>query len=253
MYPSGFTEVEGKLNPDRHNRQNRDNKTFFYENYLSKVAWDDFTNNYETSRRLDLIFNRLIAPSELSGKSLLDAGSGGGHFSQAAYDLGAQTVSMDVGLNLLKAVDKRCDSEKVSASILALPFKKAAFDIVLSTEVIEHTRAPFDAVKELTELVKPGGLLIVTPPSRLWNPVVKLATLLKLRPYEGYENFLWPREMMRVLIKRGFRIENLIGFNFCPILTAKLDVLFRFFDRLYGERLPWLMVNFAARARMPQA
>jgi len=228
-------------------------KVFFYENYLSKGTWDDFTNNYETSRRLDLIFNRLIKPSELLGKSLLDAGSGGGHFSEAASHLGARTFSLDVGPKLLEAVNQRCDSQKVSASILALPFKKAVFDIVLSTEVIEHTAAPLTAVSELAQLVRPGGLLIITTPSRLWNPVVKLATVLKLRPYGGYENFLWPNEIIRDLKKQGFEVEDIIGFNFCPAFTTKIDVLFRFFDKVYGKRLPWLMVNFAARARKLQA
>jgi 2-polyprenyl-6-hydroxyphenyl methylase/3-demethylubiquinone-9 3-methyltransferase len=237
------------LNRDQGNQQKIIEKQFFYENYLSNGAWDDFTNNYETSRRLELIFQRLIKPSELAGKSLLDAGSGGGHFSGAASDLGARTFSLDVGLRLLKAVSQRCDSQKVAASILALPFKKTVFDIVLSTEVVEHTAAPLVAVDELAQLVKPGGLLIITTPSRLWNPVVKLATILKLRPHEGNENFLWPNEIIRSLKKQGFGIENLIGFNFCPVFTPKIDALFRFFDKAYGNRFPWLMVNFAARAR----
>ena len=216
---------------------------------MLKAPWDDFTNNYETRRRLDLIFNRLIKPSELAGRYLLDAGSGGGHFSEAASRHGAHTFSLDVGFKLLKAVDQRCDSQKVLASTLALPFKKSIFDIVLSTEVVEHTASPLTAVNELARLVKPGGLLIVTSPSRLWNPLVKLATLLRWRPYEGYENFLWPHEITRALKKQDFEIEILVGFNFCPIFTPKIDALFRFFDQVYGKRLPWLMVNFAARAR----
>lgn len=237
------------MNRDRGNQPKIIGKQFFYENYLSNRTWDDFTNQYETSRRLDLIFKRLVEPSELAGKSLLDAGSGGGHFSEAAIEMGARTVSLDVGPGLLKAVSQRCDSEKVAASILAPPFKNSVFDIVLSTEVVEHTAAPLVAVSELARLVKPGGLLIITTPSRLWNPVVKLATRLKLRPYEGNENFLWPNEIAGSLRKQGFGIENLFGFNFCPVFTTKMDAFFRFFDKVYGNRLPWLMVNFAARAR----
>jgi 2-polyprenyl-6-hydroxyphenyl methylase/3-demethylubiquinone-9 3-methyltransferase len=149
----------------------------------------------------------------------------------------------------LKAVGQRCVSEKVASSILAMPFKKAVFDIVLSTEVIEHTAAPLAAVSELAQLVKPGGLLIITTPSRLWNPLVKLATILRLRPYEGYEKFLWPGQIIRRLEKQGFEIEYFMGFNFCPCFTAKIDTFFRFFDGVYGKRLPWLMVNFATRAR----
>lgn len=237
------------MNRNPGKKQRNIEKQFFYENLLSRGAWDDSTNNYETARRLDLIFKRLIRPSELAGKLLLDAGSGGGHFSKAASDLGARTFSLDVGPRLLKEVSQRCDSQKVAASILELPFKKAAFEIILSTEVVEHTADPLVAVSELAQLVKTGGLLVITTPSRLWNPVVKLATMLKLRPYEGNENFLWPNEMVTSLKKRGFAIENLIGFNFGPVFTAKIDALFRFFDKAYGNRLPWLMVNFAVRAR----
>lgn len=237
------------MNQNRSSQQKNTEKEFFYENYLENAAWDDFANQYETSRRLNLIFSRLIKPSELEGKSLLDAGSGGGHFSEAANHLGARTFSLDVGLNLLKAVGQRCASEKISANILAMPFKKAVFDVVLSTEVIEHTANPLAAVDELSQLVKPGGLLVITTPSRLWNPLVKLATILRLRPYESYENFLWPSQIIRRVKGQGFEIENFMGFNFCPFFTVKIDALFRFFDRVYGKRLPWLMVNFATRAR----
>ena len=237
------------LDQNRSRRQKNIEKEFFYENYSENAAWDDFANQYETSRRLNLIFNRLIKPSELKGKSLLDAGSGGGHFSEAASHLGARTFSLDIGLNLLKGVGQRCASKKISANILALPFKKTVFDIVLSTEVIEHTTEPLAALSELSRLVKPGGLLVITTPSRLWNPLVKLATRLKLRPYAGYENFLWPGQIIRRLRSQGFEIENFMGFNFCPFFTAKIDALFRFFDSVYGKQLPWLMVNFATRAR----
>lgn len=38
------------------------------------------------------------------------------------------------------------------------------FDVVVCTEVLEHTLNPFDAVAELRRLLKPGGLLLVTTP-----------------------------------------------------------------------------------------
>lgn len=230
-----------------HNKQS--NKTYFYDKLASQNKWDEFADKYETTRRLELVFGKLIAPSELKDKLFLDAGSGGGHFSHAAEKLGAKVFSMDVGLNLLKQVGERCASRKISGSVIDLPLKKDYFDIVLSTEVIEHTANPIHAIKELSTVVKPGGLLVVTVPCRLWNPVVKLATLLKLRPYEGYENFLWPGELKNTLARAGFTIEMLVGFNFCPFFSEKIDLLFRFFDKLYGRRVPWLMVNIAVKAR----
>lgn len=227
---------------------NPSDKTFFYDKLASQYKWDEFANEYETARRLKIIFGKLVEPSELKGRLFLDAGSGGGHFSHAAESLGANVVSLDVGLNLLKQVSKRCNSHKVLGSVLNLPVKKNLFDIVLSTDVIEHTPDPISALRELSSVVKPGGLLLVTVPCRLWNPVVKLATTLKLRPYAGYENFLWPGELKSTLERKGFTIDVLEGFNFCPFFSKKIDPFFRFFDEIYGKNLPWLMVNVAIRA-----
>ena len=38
------------------------------------------------------------------------------------------------------------------------------FDIIICTEVLEHVSNPFDAVKELHRMLKPGGLLFLTTP-----------------------------------------------------------------------------------------
>ncbi|RJO61044.1 class I SAM-dependent methyltransferase [candidate division WS5 bacterium] len=229
--------------------KSQSNKTYFYDKMASQHKWDEFANSYETERRLQIIFGGLIAPAELKDRLLLDAGSGGGHFSHAAEQLGAKVVSMDVGINLLRQVDERCNSKKIMGSILDLPFKKKLFDVVLSTEVIEHTPDPLMALRELSAVVKPGGLLLVTVPCRFWNPAVKLATLLKLRPYEGYENFLWPGHLRHTLEMQGYSIEALTGFNFCPFFSSKLAPLFNFIDNCFGKSLPWIMVNIAIRAR----
>lgn len=38
------------------------------------------------------------------------------------------------------------------------------FDFVVCTEVLEHTRQPFDAVKSIFAILRPGGLAFVTTP-----------------------------------------------------------------------------------------
>lgn len=38
------------------------------------------------------------------------------------------------------------------------------FDFIVCTEVLEHTLQPFDAVKELQRIIKPGGLIFVSTP-----------------------------------------------------------------------------------------
>lgn len=39
-----------------------------------------------------------------------------------------------------------------------------SFDVVVCTEVLEHTLNPFDAVAELHRILRPGGVAIVTTP-----------------------------------------------------------------------------------------
>jgi SAM-dependent methyltransferase len=38
------------------------------------------------------------------------------------------------------------------------------FDVVVCTEVLEHTLQPFDAVNEIRRILKPGGVVIVSTP-----------------------------------------------------------------------------------------
>ncbi len=63
---------------------NKPDKTFFYDKLAAHKKWDEFSNQYETARRLELIFGELLSFNELKNKLFLDAGSGGGHFSHAA-------------------------------------------------------------------------------------------------------------------------------------------------------------------------
>jgi 2-polyprenyl-3-methyl-5-hydroxy-6-metoxy-1,4-benzoquinol methylase len=226
----------------------RETRSLYYDRMVADADWDERTNRYETARRLHLIFDRLLGAADLAGAHLLDAGSGGGHFSEAAVARGARVTSLDVGEHLLAQVAKRCESIRVLGSILALPFDDGAFNVVLSTEVLEHTPEPRAGLRELCRVVKPSGLLVVTTPNRLWQPVVRGATRLGLRHYAGYENFIWPREARRIVRESGLSIERFIGFNLLPLFNRRFEPLLAAGDR-FGAVAPSAYVNFALVAR----
>lgn len=218
----------------------------FYERMASEAEWDEWTNPYETQRRLRQIFDILLGDVRLEGSSFLDAGAGGGHFSEAATKRGAVVTSLDVGTNLLNHVAQRCGSTGVAGSVLELPFGDGSFDVVMSTEVVEHTIDPLGALKEIARTVRPGGWLIVTTPGRIWQPVVRLASLLRLRPYKGHENFVWPRSARNTLERAGILVDRYYGFNLLPLFNPRFESFHRTADRL-GTRLVWAYTNFAIR------
>lgn len=226
-------------------------KETYYDRLTAEHEWDEMVNLYETERRLNLIFDRLLAIENIRGRRFLDAGSGGGHFSAAADQRGAEVYSLDIGTFLLRQVAERCTSKRVAGNVRELPFADRAFDIVLSTEVIEHTADPLVAVIELCRVLAPGGILIITTPCRLWQPLVRLATKLKLRPYEGFENFIWPWELVNNVVEQGLVVKWVGGFNFCPLFWRRLNPLFNAFDRIMGNSFPWLMVNIGMAAHRP--
>jgi ubiquinone/menaquinone biosynthesis C-methylase UbiE len=227
-----------------------DDRSRYYDRMVADAEWDQQTNPFETRRRLELVFDSLLADRDLAGKKLLDGGSGGGHFSAAACRRGARVTSLDVGENLLAQVARRCDSERVLGSVLELPFDDASFDVVISTEVIEHTPDPKRGIRELCRVVRPGGVLCLTSPNRLWQPVVRGATRLKLRHYAGYENFLWAHTARDAVVESGLDIERFRGFNALPALRAFFEPALAFCDRL-GERFPSSYVNWAILATRP--
>lgn len=220
---------------------------FFYDDFASD--FDAKMNMYEMNKRLHIIFENLLDADEIKGKKFLDAGSGTGWFSKRASEIGASVTSLDVGEKILAEVARKCDSERIVGSVLNLPFSDESFDVVVSTEVIEHTPNPRRAISELCRVLKPGGILIVTVPSRIWLWSCLLANALKLRPYEGYENWVWYGDLKKwVEQEKWMHVEHHFGFNIIPCFFEFTYPFIDFCDR-WGTSIGWTMVNVAVRAK----
>jgi 2-polyprenyl-3-methyl-5-hydroxy-6-metoxy-1,4-benzoquinol methylase len=229
----------------------RGDRAHFYERFAAD--FDREMNPYEVEKRLRLIFSDVLGALDLNDRSLLDAGCGTGLFSRAAVERGARVTSVDVGPALLAEVAKKCDSERVVGSVTELPFPDDTFEVVICTEVIEHTPEPRRAVAELARVLEPGGTLVLSTPNRVWHPMIRLANLLRLRPYEGLENWVRWRELRRWIPEDGLRLTELRGFNALPFVHP---VLYGPIDRLDGlgaGPLGRLMINMLAVARKPSA
>lgn len=70
---------------------------------------------------------------------------------------GANYLGVDVTQNSKNSVNSL-------VSIINLPFCQDSFDVVFCTEVLEHVSKVDQAINELSRIVKPGGIIILTIP-----------------------------------------------------------------------------------------
>jgi len=221
-------------------------KGYFYDGFASE--FDAKMNMYDTLKRVRIVFDELL-PESIEGKLLLDAGCGTGWFSRRAHERGAHVVSLDVGVHLLNEVRKKTDSLCVAGTAMQLCFPDATFDIVVSSEMIEHTPDPRAAFSELARVLKPGGVLVLTTPNRVWYPSVVIANILKIRPYEGYENWVHWSDLRRWSTGASLTLLTMRGFHLFPFQFAFLHSLIDTCDRFGDGWLGRLMINIALKGR----
>jgi SAM-dependent methyltransferase len=212
------------------------------------ARFEEALTPYDTERRLDILVDEFLA-GKLEGCKTLDVGSGLGFFSERLVARGASVTACDIGPRLVEQTRARAGCRAVVADALRLTdtFERGSFDVVLSSECIEHTPAPEEAIGEMLAVLKSGGWLSLSTPNRVWSPVVSLATRLKARPFDGYENFSSWTSIRRAIQTNHARVVAERGLHLFPF-QLPLHGLSRWCD----ARLQWgrsAMINICVLAQ----
>lgn len=205
--------------------------------------------NYDTSRRLDILVDEFFKNMDLTGKEVLDVGCGLGYFSERMVQRGAKVLCTDLGPELVQTTIKRAGCDGIIAD--ALNLKQALgdkrFDIVISSECIEHTPNPYQAARSMCEVLKPGGYLSISTPNLPWQPVVRMATKLKLRKYDCLENFSSWSGLTRAIETSDMHILERQGCHLFPF-QFKMHGLSTWCDRRF-QALRAMMINICILAQ----
>lgn len=108
-----------------------------------------------------------------AGARVLDYGCGHANYLCGFHDSGVAISGAEIVGHLVEACQSNgLDVHKVN-DFSHIPFKDDEFDIVYLMQVFEHLRDPHGFMKELTRILKNGGMLYLAVPnaSSIWRKV----------------------------------------------------------------------------------
>lgn len=152
------------------------------------------------------------------GMKILDAGAGESQYKKFCNHL--DYVSQDLaeydGVGNSKGIHKESrdySNLDIISDICSIPVSDNTFDVVICIEVFEHLPNPIDALVELTRVLKPGGILILTAP---------FASLTHYAPYHfatGFNKYFYEYHLKELNYKS---IEITANGNYFEFLAQEI-------------------------------
>lgn len=120
-----------------------------------------------------------FAAAYVQNKVIVDCACGTGEGTSHFLRAGAERIhAFDVSEPAIADASVRWKSAKVEfrlADALKLPLDAESADVFVSLETVEHIPDDVEFIKEISRILKPGGLLICSTPNRtLTNPGLRL-------------------------------------------------------------------------------
>ncbi len=201
--------------------------------------WSNTYGEYNPSRGLMTFIEELPRTTRI-----LEIGAGGGFTLEALNRLGFTrlTGSDLTGTTLAEMRHRLPEISLIGADAELLPFADGSFDLLLSSDVVEHLPDLERHIAEASRVLAPGGRYLIKTPNRLAaTPYYRLRGL--------YDSYFWhpsmssPGEMRQRLNGHGFDVRFLPAPTLTDAQARKIPV-----KRLQSlaRRVPlcWLPVWF---------
>jgi len=168
--------------------------------------------------------------------TLVDLGAGDGTLAERLREEGFDVTAVDAMTDDFRPADIEVMAADLNEGI---PFADGRFQLVVSTEVIEHLENPWFFMRELYRITEPGGVVIISTPN-LFNVYVRAWYALTGRLYNfldsAYQNighitpiYLWNLERMA---EGKFDVET-VTVNASPIPKTRFRLPTR--SRMFGQ------------------
>ena len=196
---------------------------------LNPVRLSYIRQQITTLKTLNVSKEEIMA-QPFSGLSILDIGCGGGLVAEPMARLGGQVTALDASEDTLTVARDHAASQGLAIDYrLGGPEElppETSFDVVLALEVVEHVDDHMLFLRTCANLVKPGGVLILSTLNRTMKAflLAKVAAEYILRwvpkGTHDWRLFMRPSEIAAVLMQEGLTLRDVTGLSYNPLFSV---------------------------------
>lgn len=180
--------------------------------------------------RIDSHFGRNAADLKpLAGLTVADIGCGGGLITEPLARLGGNVTGIDAAPRNIEAAHEHAEAQGLDIDYRNMTAEELAksgarFDMVTALEIVEHVADPASFMASLYDLLKPGGLLIMSTLNRTpkaWlMAIVGAEYVMRWLPRgtHDWRKFIRPSELAALMRGAGLAADNQTGLVYNPLV-----------------------------------
>jgi len=201
-------------------------------NLLAHKWWDE-TSEFKPLHEINpLRLNYIKSKVNLSEKTVLDVGCGGGILTEALAREGSVVTGIDQGEKVIQIAKLHAKESKLTIDYKHmnienfLKINKEKFDIITCLEMLEHVPNPRSIINACASLLKPRGHLFFSTinknPKSFLYAILGAEYILNLLPKgtHEYNKFITPSQLREWCIDNALDFKDITGITYNP-LTQK--------------------------------
>lgn len=162
----------------------------------------------------------------LEDLKILDIGCGGGLVSVPISRLGAKVTGIDASEKNIKIASAYADMhglknvDFVCNTVENMSQENVQYDVVLNLEVIEHVANPDIFIKYAANMIKPGGIMILSTLNKTLKSyafaIIGAEYVMRWLPVgtHDFKKFLKPSEINNYLVNSGLQLKEIKGLSY---------------------------------------
>jgi SAM-dependent methyltransferase len=180
-------------------------RRFYQRVDIEYPQWANTYGNYNPPRALLSFMETLDRDL-----NVLEIGAGGGFLLEQLSKLGFRNLTgSDITVTALQEMGRRSiEMHVIGADAESLPLRDECFDVVVSSDVIEHLPRVKRHIDDVHRVLRPGGRYLFKTPNR--RPAEYYYRIRGLYDYHiWHPSMLTPGEARRTMNRHGFDVEFL--------------------------------------------